>query len=366
MRPTKAKINLENLNTNFLNIRKKVKTSKVLAVVKANAYGHGVKEIVTSLNTLEKKPEYFGVAISDEGVEVSKLKVQQPILIFEPLSLFNIEEIVKYKLIPTVFDESHIELLEKTKKKVRVHVKIDTGMGRLGVNYSEAVSFIEKASKLENIIVDGIYTHFATSDAIDKEFANKQLLRFKEIIKTLKEKKINYGLAHCANSGAILDMPDSYLDMVRPGISLYGYYPSLETSESIKLKPVMSIESKVASVKEFPEGESVSYSRLYFTDKKTKIISVPMGYADGYNRNFTNKTECIIKGKKYKQAGRVTMDRIMFDVGLDNIKVGDDVILLGSSGKLKIDAWDFSKIINTIPYEITCNISKRVPREYLK
>ena len=176
--------------------------------------------------------------------------------------------------------------------------------------------------------------------------------------------EINYGLAHAANSGAILDIPEAYFDMVRPGISLYGYYPSLETSESINLKPVMSLVSYVASIKKVEKGETVSYGRIFKANKKTSIISVPIGYADGFNRNLSNKAFGIIKDKLYPQVGRVTMDRIMFDINNDEVKCGDQVILIGSRKDVSIDAWDWSKILNTIPYEVTCNISKRVPRIY--
>ena len=365
MRSTKAIINLSNLKYNYKNIRKKVKGAKVLAVVKADAYGHGVKESVTALNSLEKIPEYFGVALTDEGIEVKKLRVKQPILIFEPLSGENIHDIVKFGLIPTVFKDEHFRLLKKySNRKIKVHIKVDTGMGRLGCKFEDSFSFIKRIASHEFIEIDGVYTHFATSDSSDKIFAKNQLEKFRSLINNLKENQIQYGLAHCANSGAILDMEDSYFDMVRPGISLYGYYPSLETTESIDLKPVMSIVSKIDSVKRFRKGESISYGRLFYTNKETTIVTVPIGYADGYNRNLTNSTYAVIKGKHYPQVGRVTMDRIMFDVGDDKIKVGESITLLGRDKKLKIDAWDWSKVLNTIPYEITCGISKRVPRIY--
>ena len=204
--------------------------------------------------------------------------------------------------------------------------------------------------------------HFATSDAKDKTFANLQLKRFLGLIEELKKEGINYGVAHIANSAAILDMPEAYLDMVRPGIILYGYYPSLETSESVKLKPVMSIVSSVASVKVIKKGESVSYNRRFFAEKDTTVATVSMGYADGVNRGLTNKMQAIIKGKIYQQIGTVTMDRIMFNIGADKIKPGDKVTLIGSEKGKTITAWDWAKKLDTIPYEITCNISKRVPR----
>ena len=369
MRLTKAIISIPNLKKNFLNIRKKVGKAKIMAVVKADAYGHGVKTIVEALNSLGKqKPEYFAVATADEGVELRELKVKQPILIFDPIEKYQVNKFFKYNLIPSVSTKEHLHILLteknrlKSNKKIFVHIKIDTGMNRLGVDFSETFDFIKKISLNNNFVIDGIFTHFATSDEVGNDYAKLQVKRFNEVIKELKAGKINYGLAHAANSGAIIDFPEAYYDIVRPGISLYGYYPSLQTSESIKLYPVMSLVSKVSTVKKIKQGESVSYSRRYFTKNETKIISVPIGYADGFSRSLTNKAQAIINGKIYNQVGTVTMDRIMFDVGSDNIKVDDDVILLGKKGKHSIDAWDWSKKINTIPYEITCGISKRVPR----
>jgi alanine racemase len=238
-------------------------------------------------------------------------------------------------------------------------------MGRLGVNFNEASEFIKKVSKIKNIIIDGIYTHFATSDESNKEFAKIQLERFNRVINILKSSNTNYGLAHTSNSGAILDMPDSYFDMVRPGIALYGYYPSNQTSESIKLKPVMSLLSAVSDLRQIRKGDSVSYGRTYLAKKDTKIISVPIGYADGFNRNLSNKVRVLIKNKFYPQVGTITMDRVMFDIGNDKIKIGDIVTLIGEENKKIISAWDWCKILNTIPYEITCCITKRIPRVYV-
>ena len=369
MRLTKALINTSNLKKNFLNIRKKVGRAKVMAVVKADAYGHGVKTVVDTLNSFSKqKPEYFAVATADEGVELRMLKIKQPILIFDPIDKYQVNKFFKFNLIPSVFTQEHLNILLTEKKKLKshkktlVHIKVDTGMNRLGVDFSDAVKFIQKILLNKNFFFFFFFTHFATSDEAGSDYANLQIKRFNGVIRSLKELEIDFGLTHAANSGAILDFPEAYYDMVRPGISLYGYYPSLKTSESIKLYPVMSLVSKVSTVKKINSGESVSYSRRYFAKDETKIISVPLGYADGFSRSLTNKAQAIIKGKIYSQVGTVTMDRIMFNVGNDNIKVNDDLILIGEKGKLKIDAWDWSKKMNTIPYEVTCGISKRVPR----
>jgi alanine racemase len=296
--------------------------------------------------------------------------VKQPILIFDPIDEDQVYKYFKYDLIPTVFNVNHLAILSKCRKKIKladnskikVHAKIDTGMNRLGIDYYEAFEYILMLSNDLDFFIDGIFTHLATSDVKNSSYTKLQIKRFNSLINELKNRNIKYGLVHAANSGAIIDYPEAYYDMVRPGISLYGYYPSNNTSESIKLYPVMSLGSIVSTVKKIRAGESVSYGRKFKTKIATKIISVSIGYADGFPRAFTNKAKVIIKGKIYKQIGTVTMDRVMFDVGNDNIKVGDKVTLLGRQGKLQIDAWEWGRILNTIPYEITCGISKRVPR----
>ena len=252
MRPTHAEINLKNLLFNYINIKKKVKKSKIMTVVKADAYGHGVIECVKALEALkDKKPDYYGVALVEEAVELRKSKnTKRPILCFAPFDKEEFSDYLKYNIIPTITDLRQLKFISKLKmtKQFKVQVNVDTGMGRVGIHYTEARDLIKHLSRFKNIKIDGIYTHFATSDEKEKTFAKLQLKRFIDLLNYLSSVNIDYGLAHSANSGAILDMPESYLDMVRCGISLYGYYPSQETSESIKLKPVMSLVSKVSSI----------------------------------------------------------------------------------------------------------------------
>jgi len=369
MRLTRAEIKFSNLKYNYLNIRKYVSNRPVMAVVKADAYGHGMIQTVSALEKLNlKKPAYYGVALLEEGIELRKSKVtKSPIIVFSPLKIKEVDYALKFKLIPTVTSREEIKDVSKLElnKKLRVQINIDTGMGRVGIPIEMAFNLIKELSRNSNIIIDGIYTHFATSDEKNKKFAELQLKRFTKVIDRLKAVKINTGIVHAANSGAIIDMPTTYFDMVRVGISLYGYYPSTDTSESVKLKPVMSLLSEVASINEVTKGSSVSYGRKYKTKKDTQIISVSVGYADGINRGLTNKMFCIIKNNKYPQVGTVTMDRIMFDIGDDKVKVGDKVILLGKSKSEEISVSDWCKVLKTIPYEITCGISKRVPRTYI-
>jgi len=369
MRTTFAKINLNNLKFNYLNLKKRVNNGRIMAVVKADAYGHGVLKVVETLEALGKnKPFYYAVALTEEAIELRKYFKNVSILSFAPFSADELDEYLQYSIIPTVSSIEEIEKINKLNLKtgLKVHVNIDTGMGRLGIHYSEAIDAVKTLYSNENIEIDGIYTHFATSDEKNKKFTLIQLNRFNKIIRSLRLNNIRLNLIHAANSGAIIDVPQSWFDIVRAGIALYGYYPSEQTGESVELKPVMEVISKISTIKFLRKGETVSYGRTFTALKNTVLASVPIGYADGYNRNLSNKAFAIIKGKLVRQVGRVTMDRIMFDVTDLNVAVGDDVILLGSSNNLKFDAWDWSNILKTIPYEITCNISKRVPRIFVE
>ncbi len=364
MNSTVAEINIKSLIHNYNEIRKKTKV-KVMTVVKADAYGHGMLECVKALENLKNSPEYFAVALFEEAFELRKSKLTiKPILCFAPI---DFEKVEYYKnIIPTITSENQIQKLMKIdlKKKLKIQININTGMNRLGINHETSIENIKLLSAKKNIIIAGIYTHFATSDERNKKFANLQLSRFKNILEELKLHKINYGLAHTANSGAILDMPNSYFNMVRPGISLYGYYPSLETSESINLKPVMTIKSKISNIMEIEKKETVGYGRIYKSTKKMKIGTLPVGYADGLFRGLSNKINVIVGKNIVKQIGRISMDRISIELTKKS-KIGNEAILLGKKGNLTITAWDWCKILNTIPYEITCAISKRVPRIYV-
>ncbi|WP_072150846.1 alanine racemase [Candidatus Kryptobacter tengchongensis] len=368
MRPTRAEINLSAFEFNFNQVRKLIGGgTKIMAVVKANAYGHGAVEISKSAVSLGA--DYLAVAIPEEGVELRKNGINIPILVFTPAFEHQMELFIKYDLTATITSlheaEKFNSLCEKFGKKVKCHIKIDTGMGRIGVNYKSAFEFVRRIyNEFKNLYIEGIYTHFATSDEKDKTFAYDQFERFINLIKELKFAGIEFQLKHCANSGAILDMPETYLDMVRPGIMLYGYHPSLEVLNKIELKPVMTLKSKVAFIKEIEPGTSISYGRKFIASGKTRIVTIPIGYADGYRRSLTNLGKVQINDKIFPVVGTVTMDQIMVDVGLSTeIKVGDDVILFGSG---TLTAWELAKLLGTIPYEICCNVSARVPRIYLR
>jgi len=339
-----------------------------MAVLKANAYGHGI-EVVSQ--ELEKRGvDYFGVSTLSEGVILRRIGISEPILLFMPVSGLDIATAVESSLEMTVISIKSAKeisaISERLKKTGKIHIKIDTGMGRIGVNWQEALDALMKIASLPYLEIVGLFTHFATSNERDKNFAELQLERFNQVIERLTRKKVEVPLRHAANSGAVLDMKDSYFNMVRPGIMLYGYYPSQETSESIPLKPIMTLKSKVVQKKKIKKGTSVGYGRGFITEKDTVIVSVPIGYAHGYRRALSNKGEVLIRGRRYPVVGTVCMDWIMVDVkdgGMVN--EGDEVILFGRQGNEYIDLLELCDKLDTIPYEILSQITANVPRIYI-
>ncbi len=368
MRPTFAEIDLRAIHSNLKNIRKAIgRDPLIMAVVKANAYGHGAVEVARSIVS-KRTAQYFGVAIIEEGIELRKAKITYPIHVFTAPFKEQLQQFIDYDLEPTICDLSAAKrlntLAERSGKRVSIQIKIDTGMGRIGVQADEAVRFVEKVSRLSSLYVKGIWTHFATSDERDLSFAYDQLKKFRGIVTTLELKGIHIPLVHCANSGAIMQIPESYFDMVRPGMMMYGYRPSLETRKTIALRAAMSLKGKIGFVKRVEKGTSISYARRYIAKRKTTIASITVGYADGYFRTLTNKASVLINGRRYPVVGTVCMDQIMVDVGNAPVKPGDEVVMMGSSGTQTIDAWQIAGAVGTIPYEVTCAVSQRVPRRY--
>ncbi len=370
MRSTYAEINLSNLIHNYESIAKKVgKETLVMPVVKADAYGHGMIECVEALLNAKPKPKFFAVALFEEAIEFRKKFKNERILVFGKCYPDAFKFIKKLNITPTIYDFKTLESLalfaERNNFKAKIHIKVETGMGRVGIDINVLPKYLDFIKKNKSIELEGIYTHFATSDHRDKTFAMDQLKNFNQAVEIAKSKIKGIKYFHAANSGAILDLPESYFNMVRPGISLYGYYPSDETSESIQLKPVMSIKTKIAFIKWVEKNTSISYGRTYFTSERTQIGTLPIGYADGYNRLLSNKGKVIVNNKFYNVVGRVTMDQIMVDFGQDFINLNDEVTVLGSSESLKFDANDIAKLIGTIPYEVCTSISKRVKRRFI-
>lgn len=339
-----------------------------MAVVKADAYGHGMAECVAALNSLgTDKPDYYGVSSIDEALILRKVcKIDTPILDFSILNFDVLNLYLEYDVFPTVSVGDDLQILKSLGgKPLSVHINIDTGMGRIGIKHYDAVDFIRKVTDIAGIRIDGIYTHYATADEADKTFSNLQLKRFNDVLSGLKEFQIDYGFVHANNSSALLEMPESHFDMIRPGITLFGVFPSERTIGMFPLEPVMSLKSHVAGLKNIKPGESVSYGRMFIAEKETNVAIVPIGYADGYSRQLSNKIDGLINGKRYRQVGRITMDTVMFDIGFDDVKPGDEIVLLGSSGSESVTVWDWTKILQAIPYEVICGISKRVKRVYI-
>ena len=367
-----AEIDLDAVAYNIKNIRKKVKKeTMIMGVVKADAYGHGAVEVSKVL--LYNGADWLGVAMIDEAVQLRKNNIMVPILILGYTPEAEIEDVVRYDIIQTVFSYEMAKMVSdaavKLAKTAKIHIKVDTGMGRIGFIPEENIGDeVLKISKLPNIEINGIFTHFSTSDEKDKTFTKLQYDRFKYAIDEIEKKGIKLAVKHCANSAAIMDFDDLGFNMVRAGIILYGMYPSDEViKENLSLKPVMSIKTHISYVKKVGKNIPVSYGRTYYTDKESVIATVPVGYADGYIRKMQNGGRVIVKGHYANIVGRVCMDQFMIDItDVPDVSSGDEVILMGSDGKLSITAEEIANVLDTINYEVVCMIGKRVPREYIK
>jgi len=379
LNPTRAEIDFSKLAFNLESIRKHIRISTrkkvmVCGVVKANAYGHGLEPVSQKLVSFGV--DYLGVANYDEAIKLRKLIPEAPILVFGTLihSKLQPEKYVsilqKNNLIATVASLDTAKFLDYYNKdkdsRFKVHIKIDTGMRRIGFDVKGALKNVMQILSLKNIFVEGIFTHFAASESGNKKFAYQQLALFQELLHELKKNGAEFPIVHCANSGGVLDIPDAYFDMVRPGLILYGYYPSSEIKNKIELKPVMNFKSKVTFIKKVKPHTGISYGRKYFTKEDTFIGSIPIGYGDGYWRLLTNKSKVCINKKLYRTVGAITMDWTMIELGkVRKVKVGDDVLLMGSENGINLGADKLAKLVGAIPYEMICSVADRVNRVYL-
>lgn len=366
--PTWAEINLDNIKFNLNNIKKLLKKdTKVCGIVKANAYGHGSVMIAKLLE--QENVDYLGVARLEEAIELRQNGIKLPILCLGYIPEESLDIAIKNNITLTVFSLEMArkinDLASSIKQKVFVHIKIDTGMTRIGFQVNEStIDEISKINKLEFIELEGIYTHFATADEESKEFTNIQVDRFKFIIENLKNKGIIIPLKHISNSAAIIDFDDLDFDMVRCGIVLYGHYPSEEVKKSnIDLKPAMVLKTKISHIKEVKGNTGISYGLKYKTSHNEKIVTIPIGYADGFTR-MQHNPKVYIKGKAFEVVGRICMDQCMVKIDEDmDIKVGDEVIIFGEDNKnVELIAND----LGTINYEVLCMISRRVDRVYME
>ena len=361
-----AEINLRAIENNFTKIRKHIQpTAKFCAVVKANAYGHGAVEV--SKIAVKCGADFLAVATVEEGLELRRENFQIPILVLGLIPHAAAKISVENNLTLTVAD---FELAKKisdaaVEKNIlaKVHLKIETGMGRIGIFPDDAVLLAEKISELPNVELEGIFSHFADADSLDKNFTIEQLKIFKEVCEKISARGINIKIRHIAESAAILEIPEAHLDMVRSGIISYGLYPSEDVKKNILLQPAMKLVARSVFLKKIPAGTSIGYGREFIAKKNSVIATLPIGYADGYIRaykNFFVETH----GRLVPIAGRVCMDQFMVDVTqIPDAKVGDEFILFGGK-TISID--DAAKHLNTINYEITCLISERVPRIFLR
>lgn len=371
IRPTRVEINLDNLKHNLSEIRR-VTTSgaKICAVVKADGYGHGALE--TARIALANGASYLAVAVLDEALELRQGGIEAPILILGFTPERHFDKIIEHDITQTIYNFESAKYLSETAlkqgKTAKVHIKLDTGMSRLGfqADYSE-VPEIEKIFELKSLFIEGFFTHFAKADESDPGFTKMQFERYKLVTSALEKDGYKIPIKHTANSAAIMQFPETHLDMVRPGIILYGLYPSDEVDKSkLNLKPVMSLKTKVSHVKTIGAGRAISYGGTYITKRQSRIATLPVGYADGYSRLLSSKASVIIKGQRAPIVGRICMDQCMVDVTdiKGDVEIGEDVVLIGEMGDEVITADEIARILGTINYEVVCAFSKRVPRVY--
>ena len=371
IRPVWAEIDLDAIKYNIDSIKRRVDTKELIAVVKADAYGHGALDVSKTL--VENGATKLAVAVITEAMELRHGNINTPIMILGYTPLEFAADLINYDIEQTIFDLEYATKLSEIAlnlgKKAKVHVALDTGMGRIGFLINDnSLNEILKISSLKGFEVVGIFTHFATADESDKNYSNKQYKKFTDFNEKLVSKGVNIPLKHVSNSGAIIDMPNTYLDGVRAGIVLYGYYPSEDVlKQNLDLKKAISIKTQVAHVKILDKNEYVSYGRKFKTERKSIIATLPIGYADGYSRALTGKAKVIINGKFAPVVGTICMDQCMIDVtDIGDVHVGDEVIVLGKDKDLKFDADDMAKAMGTINYEVLCMIKQRIPRVYIE
>ncbi len=363
-RPTWAEINLDYLEHNFKEVKSLLEPqTKVLVTVKADAYGHGLVEVAKRL--VACGVDYLGVASIDEGIELRGAGIKTPILLLGLILKRDIGPLFTYRLTPTVCDKEMASAINaraaQLKKKISLQIKVDTGMGRIGVLHNDAFKLVKDIHKFKHIAIEGIFTHFAFAD-LNRKFTDYQINLFKKLVSDLKKSGIFIPLVHAANSIGLIDYKHSHFTMVRPGLVIYGLYPKARLP--IKLKPVLSLKTRIIFIKRVPAGSSISYGRTYITKRPGYIVTLPIGYGDGYPRNLSNLAWLLIGGKRFRISGRICMDQIMVDVGNFKPKIQDEVVLIGKQGKQKVTAEELADLSGTISYEIVCGLGSRIPRIY--
>ena len=371
-RPTRAEISLNNLRNNLSIVRSCIRRDvKIMAMVKANAYGHGLYEISSEL--LKQGVEYLGVAFLEEGIYLRKCGITAPIVVLGAINTDQIVEFIKHdiEITSSSIDKSAAiaAVAKNMGKEAKVHLKIDTGMERIGVHWNHAERFIETSYECKSMTIKGICSHFAKAET-DLDFTYQQLNRFESVLNMMEKKRLLPELIHIANSAGVMNYKNSHYTMVRPGIMLYGYNPNGYLPDvrfgDRKLKPVMTLKTKVAYFKVVQAQTGISYNHTYTTGKQTRIVTLPIGYGDGYVRQLSNKGDVIIRGKKYPVVGTICMDQCMVDIGMDGTAYnGDDVLLFGEMDGNTLPLETLCDSIGTVTYEFLCSITSRVPRIYI-
>ena len=377
LRRTWTEISLDSARENFKAIKKNIGKTKLCAVVKADGYGHGAVALATLYEKLGA--DYFAVSNIDEAKELRDNGIKKPILILGYTPVYNAKELCELGITQAVYSLDYARALSEEcvrhKLAIKAHIKIDTGMSRIGFMCQEfprddySIEEIKQACALPNLDVEGIFTHFCVSDCKEsgREFTEKQFYNFTHTVNSLKENNIEFDIVHCSNSGATIDYPETYCNMVRAGIILYGLSPSPELKDGMKLKPVMSMKTVIAHIKTLRKGATVSYGRTFTADRDMRIATVPVGYADGFIRAYAKDGYMVINGKKAPIVGRICMDQSMLDVtDIEGIKIGDEVLVFGSGEHGERTADDLAECADTINYEVVCTISKRVPRFFVR
>lgn len=368
-----AEIDLDAVLYNFESMRKNIKEgTQMIAVIKADAYGHGAVPIA---HLMEERDYIWGfaTATAEEAMQLRKAGLRKPILILGYVFEEYDDVLIREDIRPTVFKkETAYRLSRKAKEQGRVlpiHLAVDTGMTRIGfADTKDSAEIIKEISMLPGITIEGLFTHFARADESDKTFAEKQLERYMAFADQLKELEIQIPIHHCSNSAGIIDLPQANLDVVRAGITIYGIYPSQEVKkECVPLKPVMKLKSHIAYIKDVEEGVEISYGGTFTTKRKSRIATIPVGYADGYPRSLSGKGSVLIRGQRAPITGRICMDQFMVDVtDLQDVSELDEVTLLGEDREAVLPVEELSALSGRFPYEFVCNISQRVPRIYKK
>lgn len=366
LRQVWAEVNLQTLRNNYFKLQSYTQ-SEMMPIVKADAYGHGVIPVVKTLKVCGAKR--FGVALLEEALEIKAVFPELTVMVIGATEPDRSDILVKEDIIPSIFQFSQAQTLSeaavKLNRRARIHIKVDTGMSRIGFHESD-LGEILRIAELPNLFIEGIFTHFATSDHRDLTFAREQLKRFQTFYDKLKNAGLNIPIRHTANSAAIIQFPESHFELVRLGISLYGFPPSAYVGGNVGLEPVMSWKAKVSHVQSIKTGETVSYGRTFQAAYPTRVATVPVGYADGLRRALSNNGEMLIHGRRSAIIGRVCMDQTMLEVTKSpGVQVGDIVTILGKDGYDQITAAEMAEWLGTISYEVVCGISKRVPRVYI-